>query len=86
MFTLYRYFGHLLEMFTLLIKLLFAYDYYLYSYAVCLHCFGYNVVCSRIIIAGDKSKVQRMVQMAWTFINDRSGLQFVIDRSRLIQV
>jgi len=25
---------------------------------------------------GDKSKVQKMVQMAWTFINDRSVVWF----------
>lgn len=36
-----------------------------------------NSVCRFVV--GDKSKVQKMVQMAWTFINDRSdAVQFPV--------
>ena len=49
-------------------------------FALTWRCLVDNFVCSRITIVGDKGKVQKMVQMAWTFINDRSGLQvFFID-------
>ena len=26
------------------------------------------------LIAGDKGKIEKLVQMAWTFVNDRCGL------------
>jgi len=37
-----------------------------------------NLSCARNVVVGDKSKVQKMVQMAWTFINDRSAVYFLL--------
>ena len=32
------------------------------------------LIASNVFLSGDKGKIQRMTQMSWTFINDRSVL------------
>jgi len=49
---------------------------YIYLFTISLECFllescGFNFISVYLSLKGDKSKVCKVLQMAWTFVNDR---------------